>query len=382
MNEDKAKSQDRPALSKAEKLLGNTTTGTLQKGQPQGFPESQPEGSPTNRVETKLDFTDSKTTLSKNKPKFPKIAQRAATELISERGVIDEGTYRLNLMQAKGENKTYKPLTIQTCDGARISGLEIGDPKSKKCIIVFQPKDGNFKDVDSLRDLFDLAKENDAKVIAFNYRDRPHSLDAFDYDGAAVIRYALDSTETKNISVYGESLGAAIAAETAAKFKEEEGIVVKGLFARPPQSLADVVKHADTKQLKENAGDNTTMKKNIATLAGMSKLPKVFIEKAVKKIFGRDFDTNAALGKLDPKHFVCLRVSGDAMMTEKAGASHTVIGFTDEKDKHNAPLRKISVGTPQSKEPQALKQGMTGMDLLRDLVKKPAVWVRTTPQNR
>lgn len=312
--------------------------------------------------------------------KYGPLAQFAATQLLSDRRKVPETDYGISLSGMDLFKMSYQPLSIKTKDGASISALEIGDPQAEHCLIVFQPKDGNFKDSTQLHYLFQMAEKTGARVIAFNYRDKPSSLDSFDYDGCAVTQYAMRTTSAEKITFYGESLGGAIAAETAAKIEHDENKQVKILCARAPNSLAEAGKHMNLSELmKENA--DPEIEKKLSQLKKVQKLPLAGMQVGTKLLYGRDFNTEESLNKLDAGNVVRLRVQGDAIVTEKATSSRTVLGFTEQKNKHNAPLTKITVfpDNPQSKDPQKpSKQGMTGEDLLVELVNRDNALQKTT----
>jgi pimeloyl-ACP methyl ester carboxylesterase len=362
----------RKNLGKAAKLLGDLDQA------PQAMKkEGTSEGKLKFVFEPEPDFKDTETKLSDKKLAFPALAQFFGKQLLSARANIEDQDYQRYLRSAvRSETvSNYNPLSIKTRDGTTISALEIGDPSSDKCIVVFQGKDANYKSQESLERLFEIARETGARVIAFNYRDTPKSHDSFLYDGAAVTRHLLNQNiPPKNITLYGESMGGAVAAETAAKFKSEETIDFKAFIARTPKSLSYAGKYMDLETLQQESPKmNEFMKKEVAQFLNVEKnlkriqsyTPRVLVRNVIDKLFGKDFDAQTAINKLDAENVVILRVDKDPVVTQAATAGHdektTVLASTALGNKHNVGLSQLEIKSENNSDKKK-----TALDLLRE----------------
>lgn len=369
--------KDQEKSAKAAKLLGNIDPNIVQASNKKKSIEGDLGTSTTD-----ADFKDNQTKPADKKPLFPVLARFVGSKLLSGRAKIDQREYSRNLNSTGALEVNANPLTIQTRDGAQISALELGDPHIDRCIIVFQGKDGNFQSFEGLQKLIQLSKDTGARIIAFNYRDKPESHDSFIYDAAAVARYALSDIPAKNITFYGESMGGAVAAETAAKLKTEENIEVNAFIARAPKSLAYAGKLMDLGKLLENdplaqTPEKKEFKKLEKVFANIQKIqaitPRVLMRNVLSNLFGGDFEAQSAVNKLNKENVVCLRVEDDPMITQMATAGHdfntTVVCSTNAQDKHNASLSTLEVksGVPQSSRSQESQEKVTAMDLLQNL---------------
>lgn len=361
-------------LSKRERMLGEAIQG-----------ESAPKRQSIQAARSvkEIDFTVADA--EKRKFTMPKsLGAMIGRVLLSGRKALSDEQFNENIGFEQNPKLTTQKINIATQDGERINAIEFKhNPPAGKTVVVFQGQRGNIMSQSELQRLQHIAIKTGANVVSFNYRALPNSSKALINDAKAVAEYVFSQTNpaARNVTFYGDSLGGAVAAVTAAELREQNNNCdqVKLLTARAPKSLAYAVKNIDLTALPANNVVSSLVTSIAQGVKGI--IPRKAFD-SLMKMFGGDLNSQSSINKLNPNNVECLRVEGDLIVPQNATVSHDakslhVYKVADNKnasqnkdtlngkDAHNTTLDQLAM-TTGSNESHAI-------DLLSDLVKKPVL---------
>lgn len=129
----------------------------------------------------------------------------------------------------------FEDVFFRTQDGVRLHGWFIPHPEAHTTLIWFHGNAGNISHrLENIKLLHDLVRVH---IFIFDYRGYGRSEGSVDEqgtyaDGEAAVKYILQraGTDSRRIVLFGRSLGAAVAAETALRF-DSAGLILESSFA-------------------------------------------------------------------------------------------------------------------------------------------------------
>lgn len=241
----------------------------------------------------------------------------------------------LNDFYGKNQERRVEPLKVQTSDGVTLDAMVI-HPKPKegvkidntRCILMLHGNGARYE-CDDLEQAAKFADDTGQAVYVFNYRGSgrssgPNATSMNDYvhDARSMMQMICEKQggiEEKSISLYGHSMGGAIAAKAAAK-EEANGIKTRLVADRSLASVSLV-----TESFVKNLG---TSKVGRVGFAALGKLAGVLV-----KALGWETRVYKNIRELDPNK-VCINFHPHDQIIRKGPASLSD-RFKDDRYKLN-----------------------------------------------